>query len=101
LLKDRDGAGIQTLIPDDTTVASITSGSTSAAAALPAGASIVEVSASNFCYIAFGGSSVAATTTSRLCPPGRAVYRLPPGATNFAVLEIAATAALVTVTRLY
>jgi hypothetical protein len=106
LLKDRDGAPIQTLIPDDTTVASLTSGADSTSAALPADPSgnvaiIVEVTASNFCYIAFGADEVEASTASRLMSPGSRVYRVPPGATTVAVLELGGNAAAVSITRLY
>lgn len=102
LLKDRDGVGIQTLIPDHTSVAQAVIGAGNARTALPADAVVVEVCASDFCRFAFGDASVDATAgTVSLFSPARVVYRVPPGATDFAVTQLGSTSGFVTVTRLY
>jgi hypothetical protein len=101
LPQDRNGKAVQTLSPDDTTVAQVAFGAASANVALPTGAEIVEISSSDFCRVAFGGSAVAATATSRISPPGRAVYRVPPGATKLAAIQLGSTSGFVTITRLF
>lgn len=102
LPQDRNGKPVQTLSPDDTTVAQVAFGAASANVALPAGATIVELSSSDFCRIAFGDdNTVAATATSRILPPGGRAYRVPPGATHIAAIQLGSSSGYVTVTRLF
>lgn len=101
LLQDRNGKAIQTLSPDDTTVAQVAFGADSDTVALPDGAQIVEITASDFCRVAFGDSDVTATATSRIASPGTRVYRVPPGATNLAAIQFGSTSGYVTITRLF
>jgi hypothetical protein len=101
LPQDRNGRSIQTLSPDDTTVANVAFGAASARVALPAGAAVVEISSSDFCRMAFGDVTVVASATSRIASPGSRVYRVPPGATNLAVIQFGSTSGYVTITRLF
>lgn len=99
---DKDSAPIQVLAPVETTVAQASIGAANDRQPLPSGAQIVEVATSDGCRFVFGDSSVDATSgTRRILPPNAlVVYRVPAGATHFAVVRIAAEAGIVTVTRL-
>lgn len=85
---DKRGYAIQALAP----VARVggTIGASSDRVQLPAGSSVVRVSASSDCYILFGTGSVTAVAdnTSDLFPKGVEVMAVPPGATHMAVIQL-------------
>src|SRR6185312_7750960 len=94
LLKDRDSHGIQTLIPDDSSVAAATISAVNSRAPLPADAQIVEVVATDLCRFAFGDETVDATQGTRRIFNGTGVYRVPPNATHFAVTQVGTSSGL-------
>jgi hypothetical protein len=101
LPRDPGAAPIPALAPDDTTVAQVSIAAGNNSAALPAGSIIVEVSAQDYCRMAFGISTVDATVgVRRLVPPGISVYKLPANATHFAVTQVGASTGVFTVTKL-
>jgi hypothetical protein len=83
-----------------------TDGTTTAATALPSGlpdvGALVEVRATDTCYVAFGDASVdaEATSASMLFPAGEKVLQLPSGVTHFAVIRAGSTNISVQVERL-
>lgn len=85
---DQNQDPIQVLGVDEASVVSVAIplGSSSAATALPgAVGAVVELTLTETAYIAFGGSGVSATTSSRLLNPGTYVYRRLDGQTHYAV----------------
>lgn len=99
--KDVDGHSIQTLSPVESTVVQIVIAGGNQTGALPAGAAIVEVAASDICKIKFGTASVDATgSNTRIFPAGAAVYRVPPDATHLAVTQLGTSSGFVTVAEL-
>ena len=99
--KDVDGKAIQVLAPVEGTVAEVVIGAASSSVALPSGASVVEVAASDLCRIKFGDASVDASVgTVRVFPAGVAVYRVPVGATHIAAIRIGSSSGFLTVAEL-
>jgi len=98
LPKDVDGHSIQTLAPVESTVAQVVIAGGNQRVALPTGANIIEIACNDVCRIKLGDSTVDATSgTSRIFPPGAAVYRVPSGATHLAVTQVGASSGFVTV----
>jgi hypothetical protein len=101
LPRDPGAAPIPVLAPDDTTVATATIAAGNASAALPTNSVIVEVCASDYCRMAFGISTIDATSgTRRIIPPGVSVYKVPASATHFAITQFGTSSGTVTVTKL-
>ena len=98
---DQNNNPIQTLGADDATVVSVSLGGTaSAATSMPVSyPGIIEISLSEDAYVAFGGGSVQATTSSRLLNKGTYVYSLLDGQSHFSVLRLS-TSGVCTVTEL-
>lgn len=96
-----NAAAIQVLSPVETTVVQATIAAGNDRQTLPTGAEIVEVNCDDDCRFAFGDSGVDATAgTKRLLPPGSYIYRVPSGATHFAVTQVGSSAGFVTVARM-
>lgn len=101
LPRDPGAAPIPALAPDDTSVAQVSIAAGNNSAALPAGSVIVEVSAQDYCRMAFGTSTVDATLgVRRLVPPGISVYKLAANVTHFAVTQVGTSTGVFTVTKL-
>ncbi len=101
LPRDPGAAPIPALAPDDTSVAQVSIAAGNNSAALPAGSVIVEVSAQDYCRMAFGISTVDATVgVRRLVPPGISVYKLPASVTHFAVTQVGSSTGVFTITKL-
>lgn len=96
-----NGGAIQVLAPVESTVATATIQAGNNRAELPSGAQIVEVACSDDCRFEFGSSAVDVTAgTKRILLRGMYVYRVPTGATDFAVTAFGGSSGTVTVTRL-
>jgi len=100
-VRDPGAAPIPALAPDDTSVAEVSIAAGNNRAALPANSTLVEVATQDYCRMAFGASTVDATSTvRRLHPPGISIYKVPAGATHFAVTQIGTSTGICTVTKL-
>lgn len=82
---DLRGHPIQTLAPEVTAVLSF--GAASNRVALPSGAELVRIGATQDCYIEFGNGSVTASGSSIFMPKGSEIFRVPDGATHIAALQ--------------
>lgn len=103
LPQDADSTPIQVLAPDETSVSSQASiGSGNSRVALPANSEIVEVCVTANCLFKFGNSSVDATVgNSRALVAGVYTYKVPPGASYFAVTQVGGSTGIATVGRLH
>ena len=98
---DQNGFPIQTLGLSPTTV-KITVGAASGRVALPPGAAhedIVRVAGNRDCYIAFGDSTVEATTNDALFTQGVEAFKVPDTATHIAAIQESASG-IMTITEL-
>jgi hypothetical protein len=99
----RDGSDypIQVLAPEDATSVNGTSSGTSVSLALPAGAKIVEVAASDGIHWTFGDSNDTATTSNKFQGAGTLPYRVPEGVTHLAfIASTGVSSAICSVTKL-
>lgn len=102
LPRDQDSHPIQVLSVEESTVVLLDITPVSLRAALPASSDVVEIAASDACYIKFGDSSVvAAASTSRVFPLGAAAYKVPIGATHLAVIQLGGSAGTLSIARMY
>lgn len=78
LPKDKSGDSIPLLARDDTEVDSFnfTDATGTTARPMPASTDIVEVTVTEDCHIAFGGSGITATTSSGIILRGTYTYRI-------------------------
>lgn len=86
---DINGYPIQTLALGNTVTLSVAG--TSARVALPAGAAhedIVRVACNTDCHIAFGDSTVEATTSDALFTTGVEAFKVPQSATHIAAIQL-------------
>ena len=94
LLVDSNGNPVQLFTPSAVRSQVATAGAASTAAtALPTGtgtlSTVVEIRATENCYINFGNGSVSASaaSTSQLFPAGEKMQKVPATATHFAVIR--------------
>lgn len=89
---DRNGREIQVLRGSGSR-ANLTAGATTSNVALPTGAQIVFIRATDHVWINFGtaGVTASAANTSQLHPAGESVAIVPTGATHFAALRVGAS----------
>jgi hypothetical protein len=100
LPQDMDSSKIQALEPVDSTTAAISASSASARVALPSGAKLIEIAASNVCHWQFGSSSVTAATTNKVIN-GMGTYVVPSGVTHIAAVTTTGVAsAILTITKM-
>ena len=100
LPQDKDSATIQVLEP--AAAVYLTTGGASSRVALPSGAEIVLIGASEACWLTFGDSGVvaaASTTPAILMPGGMIVLQVPAGATHIAGIQVS-TGGPVSISRL-
>jgi hypothetical protein len=101
LPKDRSNSPVQALGQSSSEVAAGTVAGSTARITIPSGSQIVEVASLTDCHIAFGDSTVEATTGSPAFPKGAAIYKVLPSQTHLAfILAAGASGAVLTVTRL-
>ena len=89
---DVNGFPIQTLALGTTVTLSVAG--TTARVALPAGAShedIVRVACNTDCYIAFGDSTVEATSSDALFTTGVEAFKVPQNTTHIAAIQVSAS----------
>ena len=99
---DQNRKAIQTLRLGSTST-SIAVGATTARAALPTGATagdVIRVASNTDSYIAFGISTVDATTSDALFTQGVEMFAVPPGATHLASIRVS-TDGVLTITEVY
>lgn len=85
LERDKNGVPIQSLAPEY--VANLTIGATSARQLLPDDTKVIRLTADQECWIAFGDSTVVATTAAILFPIGVEIFTVPDTTTYIAVLQ--------------
>ena len=89
LRTDANGRTIQSLTPAGTP-SNGTIGGSSVRITIPTNSSVVRVSATGNCFVAFGDSTVVATTSDVLFPAGVEVFSVDPSWTHVAFIQAGA-----------
>lgn len=94
------GDFVQILGPDTAGAVQGTIGATSARVAIPSGAKIIRVAASQTCFLNFGDSTVEASSGDMYFPSGVEYFSVESGITHIAFIEIGAAGGLLNVVKL-
>ena len=98
LVRDSSGAPVQALRPAETAALSVSG--TTARVAVPSGSNIARLAATGDVHVAFGDSSVEATTSSMFFPAGVEVFNAIAYTHVAAIAASGVSSATLTVTRL-
>ena len=99
MVRDTSGAAVQALLPDATSTLSLSGAS--GRVILPTNTNLVRIATTVDCYIAFGDSSVVATTNSMLFPTGADVFNVNRSdITHVAAILVGARPGVLTATKM-
>jgi len=85
LERDKNGVPIQSLAPEF--IINLTLGAASSINILPVNTKVLRLTATQECWLAFGGATIVATTSGILFPAGVEIFTVPEAATYIAALQ--------------
>ena len=88
LPQSKEGGNVQVYGVDDTSISTGTIGAVADRQAIPIGSDLIELSLEADVFIAFGGSTITADSTSRVLFRGTHLYFLCKDQTNVSVLQL-------------